>query len=129
MSETALEILQRCLKLRPWTAGLAPAVLFTFVSAALGQTSVSDAASAAGVEFEKGRQQFHRICAQCHGRNMINSGVTVYDLRRFPADQPERFFSSVMNGKGNMPAYREALTGEQLRWLWAYVSGRGKPPQ
>lgn len=129
MSETALESLQRCPRLRPWTAGLAPAVLFSFVSAALAQTAASDAGSAAGVEFEKGRQQFHRICAQCHGRNMINSGVTVYDLRRFPLDQPERFFSSVMNGKGNMPSFQDALDAEQLRRLWAYVSSRGQPPQ
>lgn len=59
---------------------------------------------------------------------MVNSGVTVYDLRRFPLDQPDRFFASVRNGKGNMPSFGDALTAEQVRWLWTYVSGRGKPP-
>jgi mono/diheme cytochrome c family protein len=60
---------------------------------------------------------------------MINSGVSVYDLRRFPLDQPERFFAAVTNGKGTMPSFRDALSEEQLRFLWAYVSRRGKAPQ
>jgi cytochrome c6 len=78
-------------------------------------------------DFENGRQQFHRTCAQCHGRNMVNSGVTVYDLRRFPVDQQQRFFESVGNGKGNMPGFKDALSIEQMRWLWVYVSNRGNP--
>jgi mono/diheme cytochrome c family protein len=86
-------------------------------------------ADAGAAEFETGRKQYHRNCAQCHGLNLVNSGVTVYDLRKFPLDQPERFFASVTNGKGNMPSFRDALTEEQIRWLWLYVSRRGKAPQ
>lgn len=74
---------------------------------------------------EQGREQFHRTCAQCHGRNMVNSGTTVYDLRRFPVDQPERFWQSVTQGKGNMPSFKEAITPEQLDLLWSYVATRG----
>ena len=80
-------------------------------------------------EFEKGRQQFHRTCAQCHGRNMVSSGVTVYDLRKFPADQQDRFIAALVNGKGNMPAFRDALTSEQIRSLWTYVRSGGTPPK
>lgn len=76
-------------------------------------------------EIELGHKQFDRTCAQCHGRNMVNSGTTVYDLRRFPTDQPERFFSSVTNGKGNMPSFKDALNEEQMKLLWAYVGSRG----
>ena len=76
-------------------------------------------------DIELGHFQFHRTCAQCHGRNMVNSGTTVYDLRRFPLDQPDRFFNSVMNGKGNMPSFKDALTLEQMNLLWAYVGSRG----
>lgn len=76
-------------------------------------------------DIEQGRVQFHRTCSQCHGFNMVNSGTTVYDLRRFPVDDPERFFSSVTNGKGNMPSFKEALTREQVEQLWAYVGSRG----
>lgn len=73
----------------------------------------------------QGNETFHRICAQCHGRNMVNSGTTVYDLRRFPVDQPERFLNSVTNGKGNMPSFKDVLTSEQIGQLWVYVSTRG----
>ena len=72
-----------------------------------------------------GREQFHRTCSQCHGRNMVTPGTTVYDLRKFPLDQPERFQQSVTMGKGNMPSFKEALTPEQLNLLWAYVGTRG----
>ncbi len=76
-------------------------------------------------QIEAGREQFHRTCAQCHGRNMVNSGTTVYDLRKFPVDQVERFQHSVTNGKGNMPSFKEALTPEQISVLWAYIGSRG----
>ena len=60
---------------------------------------------------------------------MVNSGITSYDLRRFPEDQQERFIASVVNGKGNMPGYKDALSSDQIRWLWVYVSNRGTPPK
>ncbi len=74
---------------------------------------------------DKGRAQFERTCAQCHGRNMVNSGTTSYDLRRFPTDEPDRFFKSVTHGKNNMPSFDGALDPGALQWLWAYVSTRG----
>lgn len=83
---------------------------------------------AAAADFESGRQQYQRTCAQCHGHNLVNSGVTVYDLRKFPLDQRERFLSALHHGKGNMPAFRGALDEQQMRSLWAYVRNRGEPP-
>ena len=74
---------------------------------------------------EKGRDQYHRTCAQCHGRNMVNSGTTVYDLRKFPTEQRERFYTSVVNGKGNMPSFKGALEPEVIELLWTYVATRG----
>jgi hypothetical protein len=79
-------------------------------------------------EFERGRQQFARTCAPCHGLNMVNSGVTVYDLRRFPLDQEERFFRSLRKGKGNMPSWEGSLSEGQMRALWTYVRNRGEAP-
>jgi len=76
-------------------------------------------------QIERGRDQFHRTCAQCHGRNMVNSGTTVFDLRKFPLEQQDRFYNSVTNGKGNMPSFKEALSAEQLDLLWAFVGTRG----
>ncbi len=76
-------------------------------------------------QIEAGQEQYHRTCAQCHGRNMVNSGTTIYDLRKFPVEQAERFQHSVLNGKGNMPSFKDALTAEQIAVLWAYVGSRG----
>ena len=77
----------------------------------------------------KGREQYQRFCVHCHGFNMVNAGTTVYDLRRFPVDQPDRFRQSVLQGKGAMPSWKEKLTPEQVEWLWAYVGSRaGKEP-
>jgi len=73
----------------------------------------------------KGRAQYQRICVHCHGFNMVNSGTTVFDLRKFPRDQPDRFRHSVLNGKGAMPSWKDSVTPEQVEWLWAYVASRG----
>ena len=107
------------------TAGLGLAVIL--VSSAVRPAAAD--ASGEAAEFDLGRRQYHRTCAQCHGLNMVNSGLTVYDLRKFPLDQPERFFASITNGKGNMPSFRDALDAEQMRSIWVYVSRRGKAPQ
>ena len=100
-----------------------------FVLALACSTQTSAQAPNAGrftmEQVEAGKAQFHRTCAQCHGRNMVNSGTTVFDLRKFPQDQPERFIHSVNNGKGNMPSFKDALTNEQIDLLWAYVGTRG----
>ncbi|MEZ5704966.1 MAG: c-type cytochrome [Burkholderiaceae bacterium] len=74
---------------------------------------------------EKGKAQFHRTCSHCHGLNMVNSGTTVYDLRKFPVDQPDRFLNSVTNGKGNMPSFKGALEPGAIQYLWSYVATRG----
>lgn len=90
-----------------------------FASAAGAQTHFS------ADEISKGREQFHRTCSLCHGYNMVNPGTTAYDLRRFPLDDSVRFFTSVTNGKGGMPSFKDALTPEQMKLLWAYVGSRG----
>ena len=73
-----------------------------------------------------GAQIYRQLCRQCHGPNMVNGGTSSYDLRRFPEDQPERFSASVLNGKGNMPAWKGTVTPEELDKLWEYVRSRGQ---
>jgi mono/diheme cytochrome c family protein len=90
--------------------------------AAHAQTSAPATFDLAAIE--KGREQYNRTCAQCHGRNMVTSGTTVYDLRRFPQDQPDRFVQSVSNGKGNMPSFK-GFDVQTISALWAYVGSRG----
>ncbi|MFW2358312.1 c-type cytochrome [Hydrogenophaga sp.] len=100
-----------------WLCGAA------LIGAAHAQTTPPPTFDLAAIE--KGREQYHRTCAQCHGRNMVNAGTTVYDLRRFPQDQPDRFIQSVVNGKGNMPSFKDALDMQAVQALWAYVGSRG----
>jgi cytochrome c6 len=113
-------------------------VISTVATPAFSQTATQDNAaakaprSAAGSDaalFQQGVEQYKRTCQQCHGRNMVNAGTTVYDLRRFPQDDRERFFNSVTNGKGNMPSFKDALSVDQITALWTYVRNRGKAPE
>lgn len=114
-----------------WRLAVALAAGASFVPAALAQPAVAQTTVAqpafAQEDILKGASQYNRTCVQCHGRNMVNAGVTIYDLRRFPVEDPARFVASVTNGKGNMPSFKDALSPEQINWLWAYVSSRGKP--
>jgi mono/diheme cytochrome c family protein len=100
-------------------------VIATLCAALTGAVQAQTAARFTTEAIEKGREQFHRTCSQCHGRNMVNAGTTVYDLRRFPIDDDYRFFNSVKNGKGNMPSFKGALEEDALKSVWAYVSTRG----
>ena len=106
------------------TVSAAAAACLLGATAAIAQTAASAPRFAAD-DIEQGRDQYRRTCQQCHGLNMVNSGTTIYDLRRFPIDDPERFFTSVTNGKGNMPSFKEALSTDQMKLLWAYVGSRG----
>ena len=103
-----------------WCGQLGAAALLAAAS-----TAVSAQQRFSAEAIDKGREQYNRICVQCHGRNMVNAGTTVYDLRKFPVDQPDRFKQSVLQGKGAMPSWKETLTPEQIDWLWAYIGSRG----
>ena len=99
-----------------------------YVALASGLLSAMACAGPARFEaadIDQGRQLFHKTCSQCHGLNMVNSGTTVYDLRKFPVEDSERFQNSVTNGKGNMPSFKESLTPVQIKLLWSYVGSRG----
>jgi cytochrome c6 len=97
----------------------------TLTLAGIAHAQTSPAVRFPAVSIEKGKALFERTCVQCHGRNMVNAGTTVYDLRRFPVDEPERFVQSVTKGKGNMPSFGETFAADEVKLLWAYVGSRG----
>ena len=101
------------------------ATLALFALSLTGAAHAQTAPRFALAAIEQGRDQFHRTCAQCHGRNMVNAGTTVYDLRKFPLNDADRFQTSVAHGRGNMPSFKDALSPEQIGLLWAYVGSRG----
>jgi mono/diheme cytochrome c family protein len=51
---------------------------------------------------------------------------SAFDLSKFPHDQHERFVSSVMRGKNQMPPWGDLLSASDIEALWAYVRA-GEP--
>lgn len=74
---------------------------------------------------KKGKKTYKSLCSKCHGVDMVNAGTSTYDLRKFPKDQQDRFYSSVTNGRGDMPAWGDLLVEGELDALWHYVVTRG----
>lgn len=105
------------------------ALALAFGMAILTAPAAADDSPAAAATLDlaaRGRSLYLSHCMRCHGPNMITPGTIAYDLRKFPADQKERFVLSVLSGKGAMPAWSGAVTGEDIDALWAYVLTRGK---
>ena len=75
--------------------------------------------------FDAGLDAYEFFCSKCHGKDMVNPGTSSYDLRKFPQDDKERFYSSVKNGRGDMPAWGDVIYPEELDALWVYVATRG----
>jgi len=104
----------------------ANAILMIAGPASAGSNMNSDIPISASDTAMAGRSLFHQICSHCHGPNMVTGSGKVFDLRKFPHDDEERFRSSVFNGKGDMPQFGEILTTEEIDVLWAYVRTGGK---
>src|SRR5690349_9203634 len=78
---------------------------------------------------KRGEQTYLINCSRCHGIGLVNPVGYTFDLRQFPADERDRFFNSVMKGKGNMPAWGDLLKEDQVQALWAYVQTQQKKPK
>ena len=77
-------------------------------------------------QIDQGREIYGENCETCHGRDMAAPGAVVFDLRKFPKDDHDRFKNSVLNGKGTaMPAWAGKVSDEDLANLWAYVKSGG----
>jgi mono/diheme cytochrome c family protein len=81
------------------------------------------AAAAETVDAQKaaaGLAVYNSHCVRCHGEGLQNNGWT-YDLRRLRPEDNARFVNSVLNGKGQMPPWRDALSEEEIAAIWAYI--------
>jgi mono/diheme cytochrome c family protein len=94
-------------------AGVAAAALAAPV---LGQ----DAGQFPEEQVKQGAAIYARTCAPCHGTRMRSPEVPA-DLSKFPADQKNRFVTSVSNGKNQMPPWGGVLQPAEIESLWAYV--------
>ena len=83
-------------------------------------------AGAQADDADLGREVYDDFCATCHGRDMANPGGVTFDLRKFPKDDFERFRNAVVNGKPPaMPPWRDKVSDDDVKLLWAYVRSGG----
>jgi mono/diheme cytochrome c family protein len=81
------------------------------------------AVAAESVDAQKaaaGLAVYNSHCVRCHGEGLQNNGWT-YDLRRLRPEDNARFVNSVLNGKGQMPPWRDALSEDEIEAIWAYI--------
>ena len=71
-------------------------------------------------QIRKGAAIFDRNCAPCHGPRMLDAQVA-FDLRNFPPGEKNRFVTSVMKGKSQMPPWGDLFKADDIEALWAYV--------
>ena len=84
------------------------------------------AAEPTEADIDQGRGVYDDFCATCHGRDMINPGGVTFDLRKFPEGDFERFRNVVLDGKAPaMPPWRDKVSDEDVKLLWAYVRNGG----
>ena len=67
-----------------------------------------------------GAELYATNCSPCHGSRMLDP-EGAFNLRKFPADQHDRFVNSVTRGKNQMPPWGDMLKAEEIEALWAYV--------
>ncbi len=82
-------------------------------------------AAAEAANLQQGSKIFSIECAGCHanGGNIIRRGKNLKQraLKRNQLDSLATLTDFVSNGKGNMPAYKDRLTPEEIEQVSAYV--------
>jgi mono/diheme cytochrome c family protein len=95
--------------------------LLAMVSAASADTDTK--------KVEAGEMVYGDYCSSCHGEQLRNtSGGVTFDLRRLRAQDRDRFFTAVLDGKRQMPPWRGALEMEQIESIWAYIRAKVDQP-
>ena len=65
---------------------------------------------------------YGNYCSNCHGDELRNtSGGVTFDLTRLRAADHDRFVNSVLNGKTQMPPWRDVLDMEQIESVWSFI--------
>lgn len=71
-------------------------------------------------QVKKGSAIYAQNCSPCHGPRMMDPQGP-FDLRKFPPDQKNRFVTSVVKGKNQMPPWGDLFKADEIDALWAYV--------
>src|SRR5205809_5656790 len=85
-------------------------------------SSARECAWATDAKIEAGATIYGNYCSNCHGDELRNtSGGVTFDLRRLGAADHDRFVNSVLNGKSQMPPWRDVLDIEQIESIWSFI--------
>jgi cytochrome c6 len=105
------------------------AIALLTVSLLFGIVSLAPSAWAA-TDSANGAQLFQTHCAGCHvnGGNIVRRGknLKLKTLQRNKVDSLEAIAELVTYGKGNMSAYQDRLTEQQIQEVAAYVLDQAK---
>jgi mono/diheme cytochrome c family protein len=102
---------------------MSKAAAATVVALVLLRISAADAEQAQTFSPEQigaGAEIYAVNCSPCHGARMRDPG-SAFNLRNFPPEQRERFMTSIVRGKNQMPPWGDFFKPDQLESLWAYV--------
>jgi mono/diheme cytochrome c family protein len=100
-----------------WCAGVTIAfgVLVLSAVAASAQDAMPDKA-----KLEAGETVYNNYCAVCHGDRLVSTGQFP-NLRRLTANDRAKFGTTVLNGKNQMPPWKDVLSDAEIDQLWAYI--------
>jgi len=76
-------------------------------------------------QIEAGEALYDEHCANCHGEKLRSTGA-MPDLRELGAHERPRFDQAVLDGRGQVLAWRGMLDAQQLDQLWAYIRSRAR---
>ena len=93
--------------------------IVSLVSVMLIGVAIAFHPPALAADMPDGAKIFETQCAGCHinGGNIIRRGKNLKQkaLKKYGMDSPEAIANIVTNGKGNMSAYKDRLTTEQIQ--------------
>jgi mono/diheme cytochrome c family protein len=100
-----------------WCAGanIACGVLVLSAVVASAQDAMPNKA-----ELEAGETVYNNYCAVCHGDRLVSTGQFP-NLRRLTANDRAKFGTTVLNGKNQMPPWKDVLSDAEIDQLWAYI--------
>jgi mono/diheme cytochrome c family protein len=98
----------------------AAATALALVLLRIPAADAEEAQTFAPEQIRAGAEIYAVNCSPCHGSRMRDPG-SAFNLRNFPHDQRERFMTSIVRGKNQMPPWGDFFNADQLDALWAYV--------
>lgn len=99
--------------------------ILSLVLVILIAVAIASSVPALAAETLDGTKIFETQCAGCHinGGNIVRRGKNLKQkaLKKYGMDSIEAIANIVTNGQGNMSAYKDRLTAEEIQAVSAYV--------